>query len=82
MAWDTNEIGNITLSPLISYETATLAETGCGVRLILARPEDASGTGSLVAQMAMTVAQAEALVQDVQQMIDRLLGSRPTGRVN
>lgn len=52
------------------------------VRLVLARPEDAFGTGSLVVQMAMTVVQAEALVQDVQKMIDRLLGSRPTGRTN
>jgi hypothetical protein len=82
MAWDTNEQGNVTLSPLISYRTAILAETGCGVRLVLARPKDAVGTDSIVVQMAMTVVQAETLVRDIQQMIARILESRPAGPAN
>jgi hypothetical protein len=80
MAWDTNERGNISLTPLVEYDTAILADIGLGLRLTLARPDDQRGTGSLIVQMAMSVEQAAELVQDLQQIIDRILrtpSSRP-----
>jgi hypothetical protein len=79
MSWDTNAQGNITLTPLVQYDTAMLAAIGLGLRLVLARPEDQRGTGSLIVQTAMTVEQASELVQDLQQIIDHILAS-PSSR--
>jgi len=73
MSWDINAQGNITLTPLVQYDTAILADIGLGLRLILARPEDQRGTGSLIVQMAMTVEQASELVRDLQKIIDRII---------
>lgn len=80
--WDTNAQGAISLTPLVSYSAGVLLETGCGIRLVLARPEDQYGTGSLVVQMAMTVEQATELARDIQKMVEHILGSRPEGRPN
>ena len=83
MAWDVDEAtGTIHVTPLVSYETATLLETGCGVRLVLASPDDRLGTGSIVVQMAMTVPQAQQLAEDLRNMVERLLGARPQSRPN
>ena len=82
MSWDTNERGNITLTPLVEYDTAIFADIGLGLRLTLARPEDQLGTGSLIVQMAMSVEQVTELVQDLQQIIDRILTNRSSAPPN
>jgi hypothetical protein len=81
MSWHTNERGNITLTPLVAYDTAIFADIGLGLRLTLARPEDQRGTGSLIVQMAMSVEQATELVQDLQKIIARILAA-PSSRPN
>jgi hypothetical protein len=73
MPFDIDASGNVPVTPLVSYESAIIADTGCALRLILARPADRLGTGSIVVQMAMSVVQAQQLVQDIQEMIDRIL---------
>lgn len=82
MPFDINAQGSISLTPLVSYEAAIIAETGCALRLILARPEYPRGSGSIIVQTAMTVGQAQELVQDLQKMVDRILARRATGRGN
>lgn len=82
MQWDMNERGTINLTPLIEHSTAALYDTGCGLRLVLSRPEDPYGTGSLVVQMAMTVEQATALVRDIQRTIDHILSSASAQKPN
>ncbi len=72
MAFDINPSGSISVTPLVSYEAAIVAEAGCALRLVLARPEDLLGTGSLVVQTAMTVEQAEELAQDLEKMVERI----------
>jgi hypothetical protein len=80
MPFDINPQGSITITPLISYETAVVADVGCAMRLILARPTDPLGTGSIVVQTAMTVEQAEELVLDIQKMIDHIRRAQETAR--
>lgn len=76
MPFDIAEDGMIKVNPLVSYESAVAYEMGCLLRLVLARPEDRLGTGSLVVQMAMSVGQAEALADDLKRMVEKAR-SRP-----
>jgi hypothetical protein len=77
MAFDVNPgTGNIDITPLVSYETAMFADEFCVFRLVLARREDALGTGSLVVQTSMTAVQAETLVVDLQKMLERIYAAR------
>jgi hypothetical protein len=82
MAFDVAADGMIKVNPLVSYECAAAYEMGCLLRLVLARPEDQPGTGSLVVQMAMSVVQAEALVEDVKKTVEKIRGSRPQGQAH
>ena len=77
MAFNVNpKTGNIDITPLVSYETGMFADEFCVFRLVFARPEDALGTGSVVIQTSMTAAQAEALVADLQEMLERIGAAR------
>jgi hypothetical protein len=77
MAFDVNpQTGSIDITPLVSYETGTFADEFCVFRLVFARPEDALGTGSVVIQTSMTAVQAEALVADLQEMLERIRATR------
>ena len=73
MAWDINERGAIDITPLLDWETAIIQDSGCGLRLIFARPEDRPGTGSIVVQTALTIGQAEELIRHLQQMVEQIL---------
>lgn len=80
MPFDVGDDGLIKINPLVSYESAVAYQMGCLLRLVLARPEDQHGTGSLVVQTAMTVAQAEALAADLKKMVDTIRNTRPEGQ--
>ncbi len=77
MAFDINPAtGNIDLTPLVSYDAALVADELCAFRLVLARPEDQLGTGSLIVQTSMSAEQAESLVRDLQKMLERVRQTR------
>jgi hypothetical protein len=72
MAFDVDSSGMIKVTPLVEWETATVADVGCAIRLVFARPGDALGTGSLVVQAAMTADQASELAQALEKMVASL----------
>jgi hypothetical protein len=76
VAFDVGDDGMVKLNPLVDYERAIVAGTGCAFRLVLSRREDAPGTGSMIVQTVMSVEQAKELVQDLQKMIDRILSTK------
>ena len=77
MAFDINPAtGNIDITPLVSYEAALVADELCAFRLVLARPQDQLGTGSLIIQTSMSAEQAEALVRELQRMLERIRQAR------
>jgi hypothetical protein len=76
MAFDINPQGTISLTPLVMYEAAVIADAGIGMRLILATPEDRLGTGSLIVQTAMSAEQADELAQDLLKIVERIRNVR------
>jgi hypothetical protein len=72
MAFDIAGDGTIKLTPLVEFDSAVIADALCALRLTLARPEDALGTGSLVVQFGMSVSQATALRDGLQKMLDHI----------
>ena len=75
MAWDLDDRGMVPMTPLVSQETAIISDAACGMRLVLARPGDARGTGSVVVQVAMTIEQATILAHHLQRVVDRIIAS-------
>jgi hypothetical protein len=72
MPFDIADDGSIKLTPLVDYECAIVGGTGCAFRFVFARPEDQPGTGSLVVQTAMSDVQAEAIVEDLQKILQKI----------
>jgi hypothetical protein len=73
MPWDYDNRGALIAPPLVGYETEVVAKTYCGLRLVLARPEDPPGTGSMAVQLKMTVSEAESLVKDLRKLVAEVL---------
>ena len=81
MPFDINARGNIDLNPLVTYDYAVIADVSCAVRLVLARPDDPLGTGSLIVQMGMSVEQAGELAMDLQKIVDHIAKARANTRM-
>jgi len=79
MAWDVNERGMIDLTPLVYWETGLIEDLGCAIRLVFARREDRPGTGSLVVQTALTIDQAEQLIEHLSRMVSDIRGAGAPG---
>jgi len=73
MQWDTNEHGNITLSPLIDFEARVAEGMACCVRMELAVPPGPPRSEAIAVQVAMTLLQAQRLVLGLQRTIDHIL---------
>lgn len=80
MPFDINSRGNIDLTPLVEYEPAVIADVSGAIRLVLARPSDPLGTGSLIVQMGISVAQAEELARDLRKIVDHIAKARANTR--
>jgi hypothetical protein len=74
--WDKNSVGNITLSPLLGHQTAHLHEIGVGMRLELSSGPEAPQKVGIAPQVAMTVEQAQSLIEDLQSVVDLILTRR------
>ncbi len=82
MDWDSNERGNITVSPLMGFEMRVALGTGCCVRMVLAvHPGPPQGAATAV-QVAMTLAQAQDFVLGLQRTIDQILAPSSIGPRN
>lgn len=77
MAFDLNEHGAIVLTPLVEYTIAAIPGVGCVLRLVLARPEDPLGTGSLVVQTTISDERSRELLRDLQRTIDAVSAGAP-----
>jgi hypothetical protein len=78
--WETDDEGLVILHPIVAYETALLAQTGCGLRLeFVDRPEDI-GRSSRFLTFAMLPKQARELAADLLAMADKAV-QRPQGTV-
>jgi hypothetical protein len=80
--WDKNSQGNIWLTPLRQYQTAQLHQTGIGLRLELAHNPDGPEKSPDIAQVAMTVEQAQELITDLQLAVDLILFGTRDGPAN
>jgi hypothetical protein len=69
MAFDLNDNGSINSNPLVYFESAIVADAGCLLRLVLARPEDQFQTGSIAVQLTMSAEQMELLDAELQKML-------------
>jgi hypothetical protein len=78
MSFDLNEQGNIISSPLAYFESAIVADAGCLLRLVLARPQDQPQTDSIAVQLTMRAEQMESLGGDLQKMLDLIATSKRT----
>jgi hypothetical protein len=68
--------GNIDVNPLVSWESAVVADAGCMLRLVFATRKDVPESDPIVVQTAMSEQQAESLVQDLQKMLDHIRKAR------
>ena len=68
MTFDIEADGSIKFTPIVDYDCAVIAGSICALRLVLARPEDEPGTGSLVVQTGMTGEQALLLAEEIRKM--------------
>jgi hypothetical protein len=77
MAWDINDRGTIDLTPLVDWEAGIILETGCGLRLLFARHKEMPQIDRIVVQTVLTVEQAAAIAQALQQMVGQILQPGP-----
>lgn len=68
--WDIDEDRNLALHFLVAHDTAMLIGDSCGLRLSLAANRREPETTSIVVQAKMTVDQAQALIHDLQRVVD------------
>ncbi len=78
--WETDEKGLVILHPVVGYEMALLAQTGCGLRLEFVDHVEEIGRSSRFLTFAMTPKQARALAADLTEMADKAM-QRPPGTV-
>jgi hypothetical protein len=78
--WNKNDAGNVSLTPLISFQTAELHGIGVGLRFELSRGPDESHKHALVVQVAMSVEQAIDLAETLQLRADHVLATLPTAK--
>jgi hypothetical protein len=79
MPFEISADGTIKFQPLAHYEIASIHQTGCALRLILANPGETPATASSAVQVAMTAEQANALARDLQKLAASLLTAPPSG---
>lgn len=80
--WDKNSAGNVWLTPLLDFQVAHLHGIGVGLRLELRRDPAESRTDPIVAQIGMTVEQADSLIEFLQLQVDAIRFSRPQSPAN
>jgi hypothetical protein len=78
--WDTDAHGLIIFKPIVGWETAVLAKTGCGLRVEFVHQPDDIGRKSEAIQFAMSPKQARQLAQDLLNMAQNTV-TVPAGTV-
>jgi len=68
--WISDENGRLILYSVAGHDTAMLLDGGCGLRFALAARLDDDAAPLPPLQLSMTVDQAQALIDDLQQVID------------
>jgi hypothetical protein len=66
--WDQDENGFVIFKPIVGFETALLAQTGCGLRVEFVHDANDIGIRSEAIQFAMSPKQARQLAQDLTEM--------------
>jgi hypothetical protein len=69
--WDTDPHGLIIFKPVVGWETAVLAKTGCGLRVEFVHQSEDIGRKSEAVQFAMSPKQARQLAQDLIEMAQK-----------
>jgi len=80
--WDKNSAGNIWLTPLVRFQVSHLHDIGVGLRLELSSSQAEQNNTPKVAQISMSVEQAQELIAVLQLQVDAILTAGPSGPMN
>jgi hypothetical protein len=82
LKWDKNIEGNIALTPLVDFEAVDLYGLGVGLRLEMSDDPGQPNKATKCFQTAMSVDQAEGLIEILRLSIDYIQAARPKNPPN